>query len=728
MFSSLIRTAHTAAVGLAAVLSCLLQVAISAAQESAPPTLRAAPLSTEITIDGLLDESEWAGADAIDTFTQTDPREGETPTGRTVVRVLAGPKAIVIGIVCDDPTPSGIVSFSVRRDATLNSEDHVRVVLGPFLDGRSGYVFSVNPSGARYDGLINPGGESDNPDWDGIWEAATQRTATGWNAEIWIPIQTLSFNPSLREWHFNVQRRIQRTLETDRWAFPARQFQVTQTSRAGLLTELPQFNLGRGLTIRPAVTTGGGVPAPSADVEGEFQPSLDITQRLGANVVASVTANTDFAETEVDTRRTNLTRFPLFFPEKRTFFLEGDDIFAFGLGLNQDVLPYFSRRIGLVEGQEVPIIAGTKINGRAGRTNFGGLVVGTNDKRGVVADEALMAVGRVKQNLWSESWVGAIATSGDPLGRSGSWLTGGDFTYATSRFRGDKNFLAGVWGLATGRDGLGGDANAYGFKVDYPNDLWDIQLTAKRIGRNFDPSVGFVPRRAVYLYNGQIDNRTRISKGPFQQLLHEFMPSLATDLSGKWESYRVFIAPVNWRFRSGDRFELNANPTGERLVEPFEIADGIVIPPGPYHWMRYRVEVGTAQKRRLYSQVTWWFGDFYDGDLDQILWTGAWNPTPLVTVEFTGERNVGRLRSGHFTQTLVGNRLRVNISPDLSIASYVQYDTDSDSVGVNTRLRWTFSPVGDLFVVYNHNVRELLERWQLESNQLLVKLQYALRY
>jgi hypothetical protein len=589
-------------------------------------------------------------------------------------------------------------------------------------------VFSVNPSGARYDGLINPGGESDNPDWDGIWEAATERTATGWNAEIWIPIQTLSFNPSLREWHFNVQRRIQRTLETDRWAFPARQFQVTQTSRAGLLTDLPRFNLGRGLTIRPAVTTGGGVPAPSADVEGEFQPSLDITQRLGANVVASVTANTDFAETEVDTRRTNLTRFPLFFPEKRTFFLEGDDIFAFGLGLNQDVLPYFSRRIGLVEGQEVPIIAGSKINGRAGRTNFGSLVVGTNDKRGVVDDEAVMAVGRVKQNLWSESWVGAIATAGDPLGRSGSWLTGADFTYATSRFRGDKNFLAGVWGLATGRDGLGGDASAYGFKVDYPNDLWDIQLTAKRIGRHFDPSVGFVPRRSVYLYNGQIDNRTRISKGPIQQLFHEFMPSLATDLSGKWESYRVFIAPVNWRFRSGDRFELNANPTGERLVEPFEIADGIVIPPGPYHWMRYRVEVGTAQKRRLYSQVTWWFGDFYDGDLDQILWTGAWNPTPLVTVEFTGERNIGRLPSGRFTQTLVGNRLRVNISPDLSIASYVQYDTDSDSIGLNTRLRWTFSPVGDLFVVYNHNVRELLQRWQLDSNQLLVKLQYALRY
>jgi hypothetical protein len=338
-----------------------------------------------------------------------------------------------------------------------------------------------------------------------------------------------------------------------------------------------------------------------------------------------------------------------------------------------------------------------------------------------------MAVGRVKRNIWRESWIGAIATRGDPLGRHGSWLAGADFTYATSRFRGDKNFLAGLWALKSGRDGLGTDASSYGFKVDYPNNLWDIQLTAKRIGRDFDPSIGFVPRRGVYLYNGQANNRTRLSRGPIQELLHEFQPSLVTDLAGRWESYRVFMAPVNWRFRTGDRFELNANPTGERLVEPFEIADGVSIPPGAYHWMRYRVEVATAQKRRLYSQVTWWFGGFYNGSLDQIAWTGAWNPTPLITVEFSGERNIGRLATGRFTQTLVGSRLRVNISPDLSVASYVQYDTGSDSVGVNTRLRWTFTPVADLFVVYNHNVRSLLDRWRLDSNQLLVKLQYALR-
>jgi hypothetical protein len=153
----------------------------------------------------------------------------------------------------------------------------------------------------------------------------------------------------------------------------------------------------------------------------------------------------------------------------------------------------------------------------------------------------------------------------------------------------------------------------------------------------------------------------------------------------------------------------------------------VFIPTGSYHWRRYRLEGGTAQKRRLYTQVTWWFGDFYNGRLDQIEWTGAWNPAPLLTVEFTGERNIGDLETGRFMQTLVGTRVRLNLSSDLSIASYTQYDTDSRSIGVNTRLRWTFVPVGDLFVVYNHNVRSLLERWELESNQLLIKLQYAWR-
>jgi hypothetical protein len=704
----------------------VFQASTTLAQETTP-TLRAGTLSSAITVDGQLSEAAWEAAEVTDAFTQSEPLEGAAPTARTRVRVLADSQSLVIGIVCDQPDPSSIVSFSVRRDAEMESEDYVSIVLGPFADGRSGYVFTVNPSGARYDSLITPGGEDENENWDGIWEAATARSAAGWTAEFRIPALTLAFKPGLDAWHFNIERRIERRLETNRWAGAARQYELTQTSRAGLLTGLPDFDLGRGLSIRPAVTSGGGIPEPGVRVDGTFHPSLDVTQRIGANVLASGTINTDFAETEVDTRRTNLTRFPLFFPEKRTFFLEGEDIFSFGLGLGEDVLPYFSRRIGLIEGAQVPILAGGKVNGRIGGTNFGALAVGTGRKDDLVPHRAAMAVGRAKRNLWRESWVGAIATVGDPLGRSGSWLGGADFTYATSQFRGDKNLLAGVWGLATGRQGLGRDATAHGFTIEYPNDLLDIELAYKRIGRDFDPSLGFVPRAGIHLIDGDFAFNPRFAQGPVQDMAFELRPLVVHDLAGRWESYRILIAPLKWLFRSGDRVELDANPTGERLVEPFEVADGVVIPPGSYEWMRYQLEVGTAQKRRFSSQFNWYFGGFYTGTLHQFEWTGAWNPMPLLTVEFSGERNVGDMATGRFAQSVVGTRLRVNVSPDLSIASYVQYDTESESVGTNTRLRWTFLPVADLFVVYNHNVRSILDRWGLDSNQLLIKLQYAWR-
>ncbi len=710
------------------VLGVMLASSVAIAQPAPPKAVRAGALSGSIVVDGSLDEAAWLGAEIADGFLQAEPVEGAPPSAATRLRVLAGPKAILVGIECDDPDPAGIVSFSKARDAVLTSEDHVRLVFGPFLDGRSGYVFAVNPGGARYDALVEPGGENENADWDGIWEAATRRTSRGWTVEIRIPIETLSFNPASHEWHFNIERRIQRLLETDRWASAERQFKVTQTSRAGRLTDLPRFALGAGLTVRPSITAGVGISEPGGSPTGEYRPSLDLTQRIGANVLSSATVNTDFAETDVDTRRTNLTRFPLFFPEKRTFFLEGADIFSFGLGLDQDVIPYFSRRVGLVGDSQVPLLAGGKINGRIGDANVGGLVVETGDKRGVVDDRSFMAVGRVKQNLWRESWVGAIATVGDPLGRSGSWLAGGDFTYATSQFRGDRNFLVGAWGLAMDREGAGSDRTAYGLKIDYPNDLWDMAFQAKRIGREFDPSIGFVPRPAVYLYSGGGNNHTRITSGIFQQLTHEFEPTLATDLGGRWESYRVFMAPVNWRFRTADRFEFNIVPVGERLVEPFAITDDVAIAPGSYHWRRYRLEAGSARKRRFYTQLTWWFGDFYDGTLDQYEWIGAWNPTPLVTIEFSGERDVGRLRAGNFVETVAGTRARLNLSPDLNVSSYVQYDTTTESIGVNSRLRWTFRPVADLFVVYNHNVRDILDRWRLDSNQVLVKMQYAFRY
>jgi hypothetical protein len=391
------------------------------------------------------------------------------------------------------------------------------------------------------------------------------------------------------------------------------------------------------------------------------------------------------------------------------------------------MIPYFSRRMGLVNGREVPVIAGAKVNGRVASTNFSAVLTATDRKAGVVDERATMGVFRIKQNLWRESSIGFIATAGDPLARSGSWLTGADFTYLTSSFLGDKNFSASMWGVVTGREGLGRDRTSSAFKIDYPNDEWDIRLWYKRIGRDFDPSLGFVPRRAMQRWNPSLSNRTRLTRGPIQDMNFSINPYITTDLHGQWESYEAILTPLNLRFRSGESARIIFTPTGDRPATPFEVSDGVFVAPGPYQWVRRLIGFSTAQKRRLYGSLSWTSGSFYDGDLSEWNLTLVWNPTPLYTLEFTGERNEGDLSAGAFTQHLVGTRLRINVSSDFSIATYTQYDTDTDSVGLNSRLRWTFLPVADLFVVYNHNVRSLLDRWQLDSNQLLVKLQYAWR-
>ncbi|MEP7348116.1 MAG: DUF5916 domain-containing protein, partial [Gemmatimonadaceae bacterium] len=513
------------------------------------------------------------------------------------MRVLADAAGLVIGIRADDPDPTRITSFARARDTDLTSEDHIKLVLDTYLDGRSGFVFAVNPNGARYDALVISQGEGENANWDAVWEAATARSPSGWSVEVRIPAKSLLFRRGLTTWGFNVQRRVQRLQETSRWASPNRDVKIGLTSRAGLLTEVPSFDLGVGLSVRPAITGGGGVSAPGQRWDGARDASLDVTQRVGANSLASLTVNTDFAETEVDTRRTNLTRFPLVFPEKRTFFLEGSDIFDFGFGTSNDVRPFFSRRIGLFGGTPVPLDAGLKLNGREGGTSFGALVVRTGEAGGALDSlptANTMGVVRVRQNVLGESSVGAIASFGDPLGRGNAWLVGPDLTYQTSHFRRDKNLLVGVWGLAMDRDSLAGRKRAFGGQIDYPNDLWDVAANYKWLGDGFDPSLGFVPRTAVQiatlLVNFQPRPRTPILGLHVRQMFHEFQATLVSDLDNRWESYRVFMAPINWRLESGDRFEFNVVPVGERLDIPFAIADGVTIAEGPYHWNRYRLE------------------------------------------------------------------------------------------------------------------------------------------
>ncbi|MFQ6038102.1 MAG: DUF5916 domain-containing protein [Candidatus Aminicenantales bacterium] len=684
-----------------------------------------------LRLDGVLDEPVWKKASPIGPLTMVEPDEGHPPSQPTEVRVLADSRSIAFGILCRDSDPAGIVSTTMQRDPELRGEDHIKIVLDTFLTGRTGYIFALNPNGARYDGLVEREGEGENKQWDGIWEAATRRFDGGWSAEILIPIKTIRFQPGLKRWGFNVERRIQRFLETDRWASANRNFKVTNVGLAGELISLPEFEQGLGLTVRPYGLGSRIRNSPEEAARHRFEPGLDILRNFGGNVTALLSVNTDFAETEVDTRRINLTRFPLYYPEKRTFFLEGSDIYEFGLGMGfyhfRDLIPFFSRRVGLVEGQTVPIDVALKATGSIGRFSFGVLDALMRPVEGLTPRTNLLAA-RGYQSLWAESRVGFLVAAGDPLGRPRSGAAGVDFTYKTSRFQGNKNFMVGAWVLMTSREDLSGDRTAFGFKVDYPNDLWDVSLTFKRIGDDFDPSLGFVPWMGISKANLNISYKPRPGWSLVRQMMHELFIQAVWDLDARIEQWRIFTAPLNWRLESGDRVEFNIMPQMERLPYSYEVAPDVPVEAGTYRWWRYRLEFESASKRRVTGKLTWWFGSFYDGDMDQVQAEVSWRPSHRMNLTLEGEWDKGRLPSGEVDIQLARARLDFFISPDLQILNYFQYDSVSRSLGMNSRIRYTYRSLLDVFLVYNRNWVDTQGRLLPELNQFFLKVQYSWRW
>lgn len=340
---------------------------------------------------------------------------------------------------------------------------------------------------------------------------------------------------------------------------------------------------------------------------------------------------------------------------------------------------------------------------------------------------------RLKQNVLEESSVGMIATFGDPLGRRQSWLGGIDATYKTSNFFGEKNFLVGAWGMRNNREGLEGNKDAYGFMIDYPNDLWAFAVNSITIGEGMQPSLGFAPRAGVRVWDVGVDFNPR-PDGFIRQMFHEVGIELFTGLDNQWQSYDAKINPLDWQLESGDRVTFKILPQGDRPPEDFDLFESeestVGVAAGSYTWTRYSATGALAGKRRISGDLTYEFGRFYDGHLKTFAGTLALKPWPVLALELSGERNHGELLNGTFTQYLYGTRVEVKPSADFQVSSFAQYDNESRSMGTNTRMRWTFHPLGDLFLSYNHNLlRSLGDRqgFSLESNQFIVKLQYATR-
>jgi hypothetical protein len=723
----------------------LLSLCVAGA--SGIPAATASHLPSSITLDGKLDEPAWAQAHSF-TLTQQAPLPGKPTPFKTEVRVLVSKDAIYFGFTCHDPNPKAIAIHTERRDGDVTGDDTVSIVLDTYGDRRTGYFFQINAAGTRVDGLIS-GPESASLDWDGIWDARTARTSDGWTAEIVIPSRTLSFTPGLNRWGLNVERFIPRGGRTWlRWSSPTLDSFVYDLSRAGELDGVGGLEQGKGLEITPYATGktkefyGVSPRAWQGAVGG------DVTWKITPQLVSVFTVNTDFAETEVDSRQINLTRFPLFFPEKRAFFLEGANQYTFGIGLGEQFIPFFSRNVGLLDGAQIPLNGGVKLNGRIGRWNVAFLDVQTRETivpiqvvqdlalpSGVVQSTNLLA-SRVSYDFNDNLRVGTIITNGDPEALRQNTLVGFDAVWRTSKFRGNKNLLLGAWTATTQGDVPHGHKTAWGARIDYPNDLFDCSAQTNQYGEGFDPLLGFLPRPGTRQTDVGCAFQPRPSKdGPFRWIRQEFFEneySRVTDPQGILESWEYFMAPINVRMETGDRFELNWDPHGEILLAPFEVAPGVVIPIGSYQFNRWRAEAQTSPHRPLQFGNTTWFGEFYDGHLTQqinyVKWT---SPKGRFQLQVDTENDFAHMPEGNFQQKLWQFQGAYAWNPNLIFTTFIQYDTDSNSLGTNNRLRWTIKPGNDLFIIWNRNWQKIITSPTLslvpESDLIAIKLRWTFR-
>jgi hypothetical protein len=703
------------------------------------PTVRATTITERIRIDGKLDEPAWQLAAPISNMTQVLPKEGDAPSEKTEIRVLVDVNALYFGITCYDRTPARIVSSQLTRDTFLDSDDNVAIALDPFADQRNGYFFNINPAGARTDGQISNNAQFPSLDWDGIWNVSARITEEGWIAEIIIPFKTLRFKPGLEAWGLNIERSIKRNNETVRWAEPRRDTWATNMASAGRLEGFPEIQQGKGLDVRPY-----GVVRKDGD-EYKLDGGFDISKNLAPNLNASLTVNTDFAETEADARQINLTRFDLFYPEKRPFFLEGAGLFetasstssffggggGFG-GFGSDLMPFFSRTIGFYQNREtsveVPILVGGKITGRQSGFNIGVLDVETDDVESIGLEKQNLFVGRVSHDFWRQSYVGGIVTYGNPTGEGENALVGADARLATSTFRGDKNLNLNLYLFRTDDEASNTSDYAGGFRLEYPNDRWNANIGWKQIGENFRPALGFVPRTGIRKADGSVMFTERPEKWGIRSIGFSFAPKVITNLDNRVDDWSIRTTALNLEFESGEMMMFNIQPTFERLPVAFEISQGVVLPAGSYNYTSYSASVMTADKRWWATHVNIGWGSYYNGTQKRVGMEVTLKPNNRIYLEVGADRNNISLEQGDFYTQIFTVQANYNFSPNISWSNLVQYDNVSRVLGFQSRFRWILTPGSDLFLVMNRGWFRTFDHDFISSYDLgTVKLQYTFR-
>ena len=696
----------------------------------AQPEIKAVFTETPPIIDGSVSEDVWNNASMINELFQREPKAGDPVSEKTEFLFLYDHNNIYIGIHCYDD-PKTITAKELARDVSLGEDDRVQVILDTYLDGRSGYWFQIGPRGSIGDALVNENGKDFNKSWDGLWDGKAKITGNGWDAELIIPFKTLGFKKGNSTWGLKLIRYIKRKSESSYWPVTSLNANKFQVSDAGRITGLTDITQGIGLDVIPYVT-GGISKKQDMNSKPVTDAGIDAFYNITPSLKAAITVNTDFAQTEVDEKQINLTRFNLFFPEKRDFFLDGANYFTFGINGDSEnpqstqMIPFFSRRIGLdASGNPVPIKYGGKFTGKIGNWNIGVLHIKDDNEW----DNPGFTVGRISRNLGKQSSIGVVGTNGNAFSGDDNSLAGIDLRLASSRISGNKNITFNLYGLKSFTSGLSGNDFSFGSEINYPNDLLYFRLGYFQIGEDFTPGLGFLPRKNIRNFYGGFGIGPRPKNSPVMQIKSGIKYVFISDLkNGGLQTSQIDLNLADIIFLSGDIISLSSQYQYESLEKDFNIYGTFVIPTDKYNFWRYSLQLTSAKRRNLWAGTKIGLGSFYSGKRTDWMVQAGYKVFVPVFIGMESDRKWVDLPSGSFVTQIYRLNLNFLFSPDLSWYNYAQYENQTETIGWQSRLQWIIKPGKEIFLTFNSPLIDPLDRFKAEIYEARVKVKYTIRF
>jgi Domain of unknown function (DUF5916) len=673
------------------------------AQRSNPDTIQAIFTSQTPVLDGKLTEEIWQTAPVINSFTQRELDFGKPSTETTKVSIVYDKLAMYIGVWCYQK--NNIRAKYMQRDFFFSEDDNFQVALSPFNDKRNGYLFVINPNGARADLLIS-GNEEANQDWNAVWDVRTSVTNEGWFAEIRIPFNSLQFKREIvHNWAINFERNIRAKNEQVLWQGWTRDCSIFCLVNAGHLSGLNNIGYAKYFELKP-FALGGFEKLQSKSTAWPGKIGADLNVNITPTLKLNLTTNTDFAQVEADRIAINLSRFNLFYPEKREFFLEGYQNYQFNVGGSNEI--FYTRKIGIENFRQVPIIAGGRLFGKTGSNNIGLLNIQTAASDSAPATNNTVA--RYRKDIGSQSYIGAILTSKNNSAISNQ-VGGIDGAYTTSTFLKNKNLVVSALISKSFDKGKNGDGDyAWRFFIDYPNDFIDNFIAIGSIQQNYNPELGFLDRKNFdnLTWNFRIAPRWFTKYGIRRMFLKPWAFRLyRTHTTGELESFYNETRPLGFFTKSGERFEYNLQQQFERLDGPFELTDSVKLPAGKYWMHRQELQFGTFKGRKIWVDANFGWGDFYTGNITILETSLGINFDKHLNLRTDYILNNIKLPQGKLTTHELAQYINYAFNPRFDIALFAQWNSLNDILSGNFRLHWIPNIGSDLYAVYNRGYNNL---------------------